>query len=123
MPCYHSESGSDTTGDVPDTYPEGTRQESDHATHVTRFFPLGCDTLVCALPEPDVGLHVPGIKENFEVGCKFDIKDINVGCTFPSRLAILVETGETEASDNTRSLERKVILDRALTTSMNDIPL
>jgi len=119
---YHSESGGDTRGDVVDTYPEGTRQEGNHATHVARFLALGRNTLVCALPEPDVGLHVPGIKKDFEVGCEFDIEDINVGCAFPLRLAILVETGETKAGDNTRSLERKVILDRVLTTSRNAMP-
>ena len=121
MPCYYSESGGGTTGDVLNAHPEGTRQEGNHATHVARLLALGCDTLVCALPKPDVGPHVPGIKKDFEVGSKFNIEDVNVGCAFPLRLAILVETGETEAGDNTRSL-KEVNLDRVLTTSVNDIP-
>jgi hypothetical protein len=41
------------------TDPEGARDEGYHGAPEPRFLALGRDSLVDALTQPDVGLHVP----------------------------------------------------------------
>ena len=68
-------------------YPEGTSCEGDHATCKARFLALWSDTLVHAFPQPDVGLHIPRIQEDFQVGRELNRQDLNVRRSFPTSLA------------------------------------
>lgn len=69
------------------TDPECTREESDHAASETGLFTLGRYAFVNTLSKPHIGLHVPRIKKDFEVGRKFDFKDFHIRCALPEGLA------------------------------------
>lgn len=40
-------------------------------------------TLVHALTQPDVRLHVPRVQQDLEVGCKFDVQDVDIRSIIP----------------------------------------
>jgi hypothetical protein len=65
------------------TDPECTREESDHAASETGFFTLGGYAFINALSKPHIGLHVPRIKEDFEVRWELDIKNFHIRCALP----------------------------------------
>lgn len=68
-----------------ETYPERARQEGNHTAPESWFLALGCNTFVDTFSQPDVGLHVPRVEKDFEVGREFDLRDFHVGGTFPLR--------------------------------------
>ena len=66
-----------------ETYPERARCERGEAAAEARLLAFGSDALVDAFAEPDVGLHVPGVEEDLEVLCEFDVQDVYVRRAFP----------------------------------------
>jgi hypothetical protein len=86
------------------THPESTCEEGDHAAPESGLLALRGDAFVHAFPEPDVGLHVPGIQKDLEVGWELDFHDSHVGCTFPLRLSLCVETSESKTGEDGSTL-------------------
>ena len=84
--------------------PQGTGGERSHASAETGFLALGRDTLVNALPQPDVRLHVPGVQKHLQILRKLNIPYFDVGCAFPCRTATWSIASETESSLNGGSL-------------------
>lgn len=66
-----------------EAHPNGTSRKSSHATPESRLLALGSNTFVYTFPKPDIGLHVPRIQEDFEVGSKFDHEDIDIRRPLP----------------------------------------
>jgi len=66
-----------------DSVPECTSQERDHRTTEAGFLPFGSDALVHAVSQPYVGVDVPAIEQDLEVGCKFDVHYVYVGSPIP----------------------------------------
>ena len=80
------------------TYPESTGEESDHAAHVAWFLARWCDALIDTLAEPNVGLHVPRVKEYFKVGWELDLEDLHVRRAIPMRCSMSTDISESQTS-------------------------
>ena len=73
------------------------------------FLPVG-DTLIDILAEPNVSLHVPRVKEDFEVGWELDLEDLHIRSAIPMRRSMSTNIGESQTSQNTCTLVIVVIL-------------
>ncbi len=82
------------------TDPERARSKSDHAASEAGLLPFGGHALVHALAEPDIGLHVPGVKQDLHVGCKFNGPHYHIGSTVPASRTRGTETSESKTSQN-----------------------
>lgn len=86
------------------TNPERASRESDHATGKAWFLASRRDALVDAFPKPNIGLHVPGVKQDFEVFREFNGPDFDVGRTIPNGPILGVEAGKTKTGENAGAL-------------------
>lgn len=89
-----------TSTTVKRTHPEGARREGNHATPETGLFALRCDTFIDTFPEPDIGLHVPRVQKDLEVGWELDLHDFDVGCAFPLRPTLRIEASESKTGED-----------------------
>ena len=84
-------------------YPKGTCEESDHTTQEARLLALGSNTLVNALAEPNIRLHIPRIEEDLEVGWELDFHHLDISGTVPLRYAIN-DISETQTGEDAGAL-------------------
>lgn len=84
--------------------PESAGHRRDHAAGESGLLSLGSDAFVHTFAEPDVGLHVPGVKDAFEIGRQLDIKRNDIRRAVPLRLALRVETSESETGKDASAL-------------------
>ena len=83
MPCYRLRGLVAVIDFEERIYPECTCEESNHTASETRFFTFGRYTLVNALSKPHIGLHVPRIQKDFEVGRELNFKDFHIRRALP----------------------------------------
>lgn len=65
------------------TYPESTSTKSDQTALKPRFLTLLSHPLIHTLPQPNIRLHIPRIKQHLEIRCELDVEHVDVGCFFP----------------------------------------
>ena len=90
--------------------PDGAGDECRHAALEPWLLARGSNALVDAFPKPDVGLHVPRIQENFEVGSYLDRRNVDVRGTAPEYLSGFAVPTESETCDITCTLRAVVSL-------------
>jgi len=93
-----------------DAYPECTSGESNQGTAEARFFTLGSDSLVDALPKPNVRVDVPGVKKDLGIRRELNFKYVDIRCTLPEGLARRSKSGETKSSEDACSLKSKSVV-------------
>ena len=80
-----------------ETYPERAGRERGEAAAEAGLLAFGCNALIDAFAEPDIGLHVPGVEEDLEVLGEFDVQDVHVRRAFPLCATRLCVAREAQA--------------------------
>ena len=79
------------------TDPEGACGECYQGAPEAWLLALRRYALVHALAQPDICLHVPRVKQDFDVWSELDALDLHVRCAIPAGLAVRSEASEAQA--------------------------